>query len=35
MTRREFLQTLLAGIVFYGGFYFVWSMLCYVYPEIP
>ena len=30
---QELGKYLLACLVVYGGFYFVWSMLCYVFPE--
>ena len=30
---KELGKYLLACLVVYGAFYFVWSMLCYVFPE--
>lgn len=28
-------KCLLGAVCVYGAFYFIWSMICYVFPEIP
>ncbi len=35
MSVKEMAQVAGVGILLYGGFWFYWNMVCYVFPDWP